>query len=311
MNAQRIQQPTLVESTDGCLQETGDDVYWFRLQLDGSFASAEGSIQLITTTIDGYPASSQIPMLFRHAPPVINGTIPTTVEAGSDLTLQLTITDLDGLGDVSCATNVSDDNNSIVWQKDFQPFTLQDSDGQIQLRWPVPRNLNESTDALQIVVNCEDSDGETGSWMPAERTSVEPYVCRINCNTTANDLIQTESSTSVMPYVVLGLGLLVVLFVTSMFVRKEGSKEKWATDESIEDFDALTTDSIAEAEASLLSMAQDTSPPIPDGWTEDAFVNWLNGERPEDWTDEQWDAIREEYASRLKSSSEAIDEIEL
>ena len=130
VNAPQIQQPTWVTSTDGCLQETGDDVYWFRLQLDGSFASAEGSIQLITTTIDGYPASSQIPMLFRHAPPVINGTIPTTVEAGSDLTFQLTISDLDGLGDVSCATNVSDDNNSIVWQKDFQPFVLQDSDGQ-------------------------------------------------------------------------------------------------------------------------------------------------------------------------------------
>ncbi len=311
VNAPQIQQPAWVPSTDGCLQETGDDVYWFRLQLDGSFASAEGSIQLITTTIDGYPASSQIPMLFRHAPPVINGTIPTMVEAGSDLTFQLTITDLDGLGDVSCATNVSDDNNSIVWQKDFQPFVLQDSDGQVQLRWPVPRNLNESTDALQVVVNCEDSDGETGSWTPAERISVEPYVCRTNCNTTADDLIQTERSTSVMPYIVLGLGLLVILFVTSMVVRKQGGVEKWATDESIEDFDTLTTDSIAEAEASLLSMAQDTPPPIPDGWTEEAFVSWLNGERPEDWTDEQWDAIREEHASRLESSTEAIHEIEL
>ena len=58
-------------------------------------------------------------------------------------------------------------------------------------------------------------------------------------------------------------------------------------------------------------MAQDTPPPIPDGWTEEAFVNWLNGERPDDWSDEQWDAIREEHASRLESSSEAIDEIEL
>ncbi|MGB1897867.1 MAG: TIGR03790 family protein, partial [Candidatus Poseidoniaceae archaeon] len=69
VNAPQIQEPTWVQSTDECLQYTGDDVYWFRLQLDGSFASAEGSIQLIASTIDGYPTSMQIPMMFRHAPP--------------------------------------------------------------------------------------------------------------------------------------------------------------------------------------------------------------------------------------------------
>jgi hypothetical protein len=279
--------------------------------LDGSFASAEGSIQLIVTTIDGYPASSQIPMLFRHAPPIINGSIPTMVEAGSDLTFQITITDLDGLSDVSCIADATDDNNSIVWQKEFRPFDLQDSDGQTQLRWPVPRNLNESTDALRVAVNCEDSDGETGSWAPEENISVESYVCRINCNSTVDDGIKTESSASPIPYIVLGLCLLVVLVATLMFVRKQDVEQKWASDETIEDFDALTSDSIAEAEASLLSMAEDTPPSIPDGWTEEAFVAWLQGERPVDWTEEQWDQLRNEHASRLELPSEAVDEIGL
>ena len=311
VNAPQIEQPTWTETTDGCLQETGEDVYWFRLQLDGSFASAEGSIQLIVTTIDGYPASSQIPMLFRHAPPIINGTIPIMVEAGSDLTFQLTITDLDGLSDVSCNANASDDNNSIVWQNEFRPFDLLDSDGQNQLRWPVPRNLNESTDYLRIVVSCEDSDGETGIWAPVEKISVESYVCRINCNSTVDDGIKTENSASLMPYIVLGLGLLVVLFATLMLVRKQSGEEKWATDEAIEDFDTLTSDSIAEAEASLLTMATENPPPIPDGWTEEAFVTWLQGERPSDWSDEQWETLRSEHASRLESPSEAVDEIGL
>ena len=74
VSAPQIQQPDWALSNDGCLQATGDDVYWFRLQLDGSFASDGGSIQLVVSTIDGYPASMQIPMVFRHAPPIVNGT---------------------------------------------------------------------------------------------------------------------------------------------------------------------------------------------------------------------------------------------
>ena len=159
VNAPQIQEPTWVQSTDECLQYTGDDVYWFRLQLDGSFASAEGSIQLIASTIDGYPTSMQIPMLFRHAPPIINGTVPSTIEAGSDLKIELSISDLDGLGDVSCSVNLTDDSNTSVWLKEFRPIESQDSDGMNQLRWPVPRNQNESTDFLNVTVSCDDSDG--------------------------------------------------------------------------------------------------------------------------------------------------------
>ena len=96
-----------------------------------------------------------------------------------------------------------------------------------------------------------------------------------------------------------------------MLVRKQSGEEKWATDEAIEDFDTLTSDSIAEAEASLLTMATENPPPIPDGWTEEAFVTWLQGERPSDWSDEQWETLRSEHASRLESQSEAVDEIGL
>ena len=114
-----------------------------------------------------------------------------------------------------------------------------------------------------------------------------------------------------MPYIVLGLGLLVILVATLMFVRKQDVEQKWASDETMEDFDTLTSDSIAEAEASLLSMAEDTPPPIPDGWTEEAFVAWLQSERPVDWTDEQWEKLRNEHTSRLELSSETADEIGL
>jgi len=300
VNAPQIQQPTWVQSNDGCLQASGDEVYWFRLQLDGSFASDNGSIQLIASTIDGYPASMQISMLFRHAPPIINGTVPTSVEAGSDLSFQLSITDLDGLGDVSCAADIIDDNNSAIWQKDFRPIETLDADGFNQLRWPIPRNLNESTDSLRIHVACEDSDGETGEWDSVNNITIEPYVCRLNCNMTNDEEITTSGSTSSLPWIFFGVGLLIVLLTTILVARRRGIEEKWATDESLDDFDQLTSDSIAQAEASLLSMSAET-PSIPDGWTEEAFIEWLQGDKPDDWTAEQWESIRQEHASSLES----------
>ena len=94
---------------------------------------------------------------------------------------------------------------------------------------------------------------------------------------------------------------------TTLVVRRRGTEDKWASDDSLDDFDQLTTDSIAKAEASLLSMA--STPPIPDGWTEEAFVDWLTGEKPEDWTDEQWETIRLEHASRISLPDKVTDEL--
>ncbi|MGB1365497.1 MAG: TIGR03790 family protein [Candidatus Poseidoniaceae archaeon] len=308
VNAPIIQQPTWVQSNADCLQQTGENVYWFRLQLDGSFASEQGSIQLLASTIDGYPASMQIPMLFRHAPPVIEGSTPESVEAGSDLSFQLAITDLDGLGDVSCSLDVLDENNTAVWVKDFRPIESQDAEGFNQMRWPVPRNLNESTDFLRIHVGCEDSDGETGSWDSSENITVEPYVCRINCNTTNEQGVTTAAKSSPMPWMMIGAAVIILVLTTAVVTRRRGADEKWASDESLDDLDRLTSDSIAQAEASLLSMATNT-PPLPDGWTEEAFVAWLEGDKPEDWTDEQWASIRTEHVTRLESPDNGTDEI--
>ena len=308
VSAPVIEQPTWVQSNAGCLQQTGENVYWFRLQLDGSFASEQGSIQLLASTIDGYPASMQIPMLFRHAPPIIDGFIPESVEAGSDLSFQLAITDLDGLGDVSCSLDVLDENNTAVWEKDFRPIESQDADGFNQMQWPVPRNLNESTDFLHIHVDCEDSDGESGTWDSSENITVEPYVCRINCNATNDEEVITAAQSSAMPWIMIAAAAIILLLTTAVVARRRGAEQKWASDESLDDLDRLTSDSIAQAEASLLSMATNT-PPLPDGWTEEAFVAWLEGDKPEDWTDEQWESIRTEHASRLTSPDNETDEI--
>ena len=93
-----------------------------------------------------------------------------------------------------------------------------------------------------------------------------------------------------------------------MMLRGRKSEEKWASDESLDDFELLTSDSIAKAEASLEGMSTEL-PPIPDGWTEEAFVAWLQGEKPAEWSEEQWGAIRLEHAGRLNSPDDMTDEI--
>ena len=98
------------------------------------------------------------------------------------------------------------------------------------------------------------------------------------------------------------------MLTTVVVARRRGTEEKWASDESLDDFEQLTSDSIAQAEASLMSMAT-SAPPIPDGWTEEAFVAWLNGDKPDDWSDEQWQNLRGEHASRLTSPENGTDDI--
>lgn len=184
----------------------------------------------------------------------------------------------------------------------------QDADGLNQIRWPVPRNLNESTSTLLVHVACEDSDGESGEWDSNNSVMVEPYICRVNCNSTNEVVVTNAASSSPLTWIVLGVGLIAALLTTIIVARRRGVEEKWATDESLGDFDQLTSDSIAQAEASLMSMVAE-APPVPDGWTEEAFIAWLQGERPDDWSAEQWDTIRQEHSSRLESAETETDEI--
>ena len=92
---------------------------------------------------------------------------------------------------------------------------------------------------------------------------------------------------------------------------REGRKEtieKWATEDSLDDFEQLTSASIAQAEASLPGI-EDAAPPIPDGWTEEAFVEWLRGDCPDEWTESQWSELRNQHSSLLSLPENVTDEI--
>jgi hypothetical protein len=310
VSAPSIEAPTWSLTPNDCMESLNDEnTYWFRLQLDGSFASETGSIQLVTKTIDGYLATSQIPMLFRHAPPILNGTAPQSVQAGTDLVFQVEVTDLDGLNDVQCSAYVYSENTTTdLWNRSFNPIQTQDENGMTMLRWPLPRNINESTDSITIDVNCTDSDNEYGQWESSTPILIEPYVCVVNCNASAVDDRSTQSEGSPSLWIYIVLLIVGIVGMTLVLQRRKESTEKWDTDESINDFEQLTSASIAQAEASLPGL-EASEPAIPDGWTEEAFVQWLQGECPEEWTEVQWEELRKQHSSLLTDLENTTDEI--
>ena len=310
VSAPPIEAPTWSFVSNDCMESLNDEnTYWFRLQLDGSFASETGSIQLVTKTIDGYLATSQVPMLFRHAPPILNGTAPQSVQAGTDLVFQVEVTDLDGLNDVQCSASVYSENASTdLWNRSFNPIQTQDENGMNTLRWPLPRNLNESTDSIRIEVNCSDLDNEYGQWQTSTPILIEPYVCVVNCNASNTDERNTKSEGSQSLWVYVVLLIVVIAGITLVLQRRKEKIEKWATDESLDDLEQLTSASIAQAEASLPGLESST-PAIPDGWTEEAFAQWLQGECPEEWTESQWEELRGRHSSLLSDSENTTDEI--
>jgi len=310
VSAPSIEAPTWSLTPNDCMESLNDEnTYWFRLQLDGSFASETGSIQLVTKTIDGYLATSQIPMLFRHAPPILNGTAPQSVQAGTDLVFQVEVTDLDGLNDVQCSAYVYSENTTTdLWNRSFNPIQTQDENGMTMLRWPLPRNINESTDSITIDVNCTDSDNEYGQWESSTPILIESYVCVVNCNASTVDDRSTQSEGSPSLWIYIVLLIVGIVGMTLVLQRRKESTEKWDTDESIDDFEQLTSASIAQAEASLPGL-EASEPAIPDGWTEEAFVQWLQGECPEEWTEVQWEELRKQHSSLLTDLENTTDEI--
>ena len=90
--------------------------------------------------------------------------------------------------------------------------------------------------------------------------------------------------------------------------RRKEIAEKWASDESLDDFEQLTSASIAQAEASLPGL-EESKTEIPDGWTEEAFIQWLQGECPEGWTETQWSELRDQHSALLTDSEPTTDEI--
>ena len=96
-------------SSDSTLQ-----FYKFRLRLDGTFIDGEGQILFNVRDVDGLSKSLNLPMDFYHASPHTMLTPHTNMTAGDLLNFTGTVTDADGIDDLSCSALVSEKQSQIA-----------------------------------------------------------------------------------------------------------------------------------------------------------------------------------------------------
>ncbi|MCH1528974.1 MAG: hypothetical protein L7S46_04525, partial [Candidatus Poseidoniaceae archaeon] len=94
----------------------------------------------------------------------------------------------------------------------------------------------------------------------------------------------------------IGIALPLLLLLTLSVIVLHRSKEDdapplWAVDDA-------TSEPVLEPQE-LFNLAEGSA--IPEGWSSEAYYQWLEGDLPEDWTKEQWTSFVEEQLSFFSS----------
>ena len=99
----------------------------------------------------------------------------------------------------------------------------------------------------------------------------EPVGCVKDCTDLKEET--KESSESYTIPITVTMGILAIVLVSAIIVRnrsKEEDIETWHDEETVPVRDDR----------------------IPEGWTLEEFLNWLDGPMPEDWQEDQWELYK-------------------
>lgn len=298
--------------------ENGVSVEWttFRLRLDPSFVDGEGQIMINVRDVDGLTRATSITIQFQHAPTLLGALVVTGTLPGSDLSMELNVSDRDGLNNVVCslALLTQDGQNAMQSSKaagEASAFTTT-----MEWMYPLPRSLANQT--LDLNVTCVDEQLNT---FTQERTvDVGPAPLCNDCDPEVNatEGPNNTAASAGQGTVALGVVTLVALLLVVGVVlrRKKGSADiveevNWmSTGVSVDEFFDTPTalppeKSNAETEEKggvemeesdrLEIQAELPVLPLPEGWTVQHFLTWLEGPLPDGWTNEQWGLYVEEH----------------
>lgn len=298
--------------------ENGVSVEWttFRLRLDPSFVDGEGQIMINVRDVDGLTRATSITIQFQHAPTLLGALVVSGTLPGSDLSMELNVSDRDGLNNVVCslALLTQDGQNAMQSSKpagEASAFTTT-----MEWMYPLPRSLANQT--LDLNVTCVDEQLNT---FTQERTvDVGPApLCNdcdpeVNATEGPNDTAASAGQGTVALGVVTLVALLLVVGV--VLRRKKGSADivdevNWmSTGVSVDEFFDTPTalppeksnaeteekDGVEMEESDRLEIQAELPVlPLPEGWTVQHFLTWLEGPLPDGWTNEQWGLYVEEH----------------
>ena len=119
-------------------------------------------------------------------------------------------------------------------------------------------------------MSCEDWSGNTVNYS-AEIIIDSPKECIIDCEEIEKES-EDVSKLMTLPLAI-GIGLILVVLIGMHVVRsrsREEETETWHNEENAPERDER----------------------IPEGWTLEEFLNWLDGPMPDDWQEEQWELYK-------------------
>ena len=239
----------------------------FRIQLDSSFVPGEGSLGIRVVDIDEISSISYLIFEFLHSPPTITVSHPANLSHASPLEILVEMDDADGI-DAECFVNYLK-SNSIIYSAPKTRVLDLDGVGFWSTSWLLP---NDVTGNISIELSCKDWSDNTVNYT-AQVMIDNPLECVEDC---PNNEQESESSSQSGSLTYLLGGILFILIVTLLVIRarpkEDEEKETWKHREE----DRPQRDDR-----------------IPDGWTLEEFLEWLDGPIPEEWEEDQWNSYRE------------------
>jgi len=242
-------------------------VYHFRIRLDASFIPGEGSLGVRIVDIDEIASNSYLQFEFLHSPPTIEVSHDTNVSHGSQFEVLVEMEDADGI-DATCGINYFQNGIEVYSRTDSEVADL-DGSGFWASSWILPNGLSGN---LTINISCKDWSDNIVNYSSSFYVS-PPLECTEDCDE-ADDKAEDSSQSITTPLTVTGIILILIIIVFSLKMRTSEEKEEvetWNKDESSPKSDDR----------------------IPEGWSLEEFLDWLDGPMPEDWEEHKWQQYRE------------------
>ena len=245
------------------------DKYSFRIQLDSSFIPGDGNLGIRITDVDDLSVLTYLEFEFMHSPPEISVNHQTAFTQSSLIEILVEMQDADGI-DAVCSAEYSQ-NGTLLYFAPNSTVTDLDGTGVWSTSWLLPNYVDGVVDMTIECVDWSSNEVEYTSQLEIESNGE----CVENCSD-LNDAVD-DSKESYIYQIAGGIAsLIIVLLISSMYIRgrsKSGEEDSWADD--------------SHAPEPLRDER------IPEGWTVEEFLNWLDGPMPNDWNAEQWEQYRE------------------
>jgi uncharacterized protein (TIGR03790 family) len=264
---------------NNCAQVYNDtELHIFNIHPDLAFGEGGGLIKTTIRDIDGLSVSQQVSLQLRYAPPIIETQFPKNTTAGEVVIFHVIVADADGVENTECGITLFQ-GVTPIWDS-IQVVSEIDGSGVSTWTWLTPKNLEDN---LTISIVCTDPTGQSTRVNDTIRIDA-PLPC-INCE--AEDIIdEVESAVAISTTTYLGIAAVIILLAISSLTlilrRKEEIPEsEWFTQQqdssqlpALEDLPGNEVESIDER--------------IPEGWTAQQFIWWLDGPIPDGWSEEDW-----------------------